>query len=166
MDFTLSVTRKLDKATNNIIEVFTWDPKHKFVNDSKRKIYHLIRNEINKLSIHKKGFKLIDIKYLEEKIIYVYEYNSIIVDLCEQKKIKYIPTLGTKYCKKCLNYKIYKGIGYCVMKGIKVKKKSYYKCNYWTELGDNRVYKQRRPKGDGAVNERVSSSLKRGYCTK
>ena len=138
----LNINRK--KQKDEIWESFTVTPNNKMTSDSKRAIYQKIFNERNKNSIHKLGYKLIEIKDFENIIVYVFEFNDNLKlpKMNESIQIEYSPVLGKKLCNKCYHYKN----GYCKLKGKKLHRKSYYKCFYWVEKSDwNRslhVFKQ------------------------
>lgn len=120
------------KENNIIKEIFTVTPEHHFCFDNKRAIYHQLRFLRNKYSIHRLGYKLIDINYFDKSTTYIFEYNNEkqIPNTTDIIEIKYNPVVGKKYCKKCNNF--FKG--YCIMRGFKINKKSFYKCRYWVEL--------------------------------
>jgi len=157
------VTANRIKCDKNIIECFKWTPQTRYAIDTKRKLFHKIRDAINLMAIHKYGFKLININYFCNEIIYYYNLNkNIPPKISEQKIINYFPVLGKKTCIKCINFKKYNGNGYCVLKGKKIKKKSWYRCLYWQESGliggkQNRIlYKQTRSKRYDKTNRRIS----------
>ena len=155
MKITLSAIRSLEN--NKIVEKFTWQPQHHYYKDTKRQLYHIMRTYINKLAIHQYDYKLIDIQYYDDKILYIYDYNSPPKQLIESISFDYLPVLGEKKCKKCRNYKRYNGKAYCLTKGIKLKKKSHYRCLYWSENVMNNkeeesVYKCRRSKKHDSSN--------------
>lgn len=144
MKITLTVTRA--RYEDKIMEYFTWNPRVSFVNDPKRQIYHIIRNEINKLSIHKNGYTLIDIHYFKDQIIYIYKDSTTVPQkLIEQRIIEYFPILGKKTCSNCLNIRRYHKALFCFLKGIQLEKNSGYKCLYWMENGEKNVHFKRRP---------------------
>lgn len=118
------------KENNIIKEIFTVSPDINYCFDTKRSIYNKLREQRNKYSIHNLGYKLININYFEKSIIYEFEYDNLTIPkINEIIDIKYSPITGKKYCTKCLNYLK----GYCLIKGFKITKKSFYKCLYWME---------------------------------
>ena len=157
MDITIAVNRT--KTENEIIEIFTWQPVHRFANDPSRQFYHLIRNKIVELSMHKEGFILTDIEDWTNKIIYKYKLsNERPSQLMDCAVVKYFPALGKKSCQKCTYYKIYRGKEYCITKGIKLNKNSSYRCLYWVERIEGRnVHHGKRPKRNDKVNERIQN---------
>ena len=127
----IKITATRTKIDNEIHERFTIDPNSKFFKDNKRAIYYKIINERNRMSLHKKGFILDRLFYYEDFSLYIYNYDATkeVPLLTEEKTINYYPVMGKKTCKKCKNK-----IGcYCIMKGIKIEKYSFYRCLYWTE---------------------------------
>jgi hypothetical protein len=119
------------KKDNEIHELFSVQPDNYLCYDSKRKIFHMLREQRNINSIHKYGYALKNIEYLGKSILYVYDYDADrkVPSLYEEINIEYFPFLGKKKCKKCL----YNKGKWCLMKGKEINKHSYYKCFYWTE---------------------------------
>jgi hypothetical protein len=137
---------------DKIYEIFTWQPFVRYTTDSRRMLYHLINRAICYLSIHKYGFKLIDITYEINKTVYVYEFTEKYVNALDKVSFSYFPVLGEKKCKNCLSYKRYKGKEYCGMKNKKINRHSCFRCYYWIErariLRMNYVYQQTRSSCD------------------
>jgi hypothetical protein len=129
MKINLMINRQ--KKDNEIWETFSVYPTISYCFDTKRSIYFTLWELRNKKAIHKLGYKLKEIKELNKNIIYIYEYTNIkeIPKLSENITIDYMPVTGKKKCNKCRFLKN----NFCLMKGIKINKKSYYKCFYWTE---------------------------------
>jgi len=133
MIVTLNINRI--KQENNILEIFSWSPSNsRIIKSDNRRIYHLLRYYINNHAIHKYGYKLLNIIYHDNKILYIYLYESdkYIPKLNEQIEIKYYPVLGKKSCHNCRNYIIYNGNAYCYLRGIKIIKE-WVKCMEWLE---------------------------------
>lgn len=129
MEIKLIITRT--KQNNDIFELFSVQPEIKFCFDSQRKIYHLLREERNKRSIHNNGYLLKNIKYFDKNILYVFDFDlgKKVPLLYEEIIINYNPVMGKKKCNKCL----YNNKEWCLLKGYKINKNSYYKCLYWME---------------------------------
>ena len=146
MQVTVYANRTRD---DRIMEVFTWNPRIRFCVDPARVVYHKIMAAISAMAIHHQGFKLLDIQYNRDAIIYIYEFSEQCpMHMSESQIIEYYPVLGEKTCTKCLNKKIYKGIQYCALKGNTLRRNSHFRCHWWQEAevtGENRnVYKQGR----------------------
>jgi len=137
MTIKLSITRILQQ--DKIVELFTWEPKHRFCIDTKRQLYHKLNKTINDMSIHQYGYKMEDINYYKDKIVYIFQYNDKqkYIPINECKTINYQPVLGKKTCKQCQHKRNYKKTSLCFLKG-KVQKNSWYKCRYWQEKEKDR----------------------------
>ena len=66
MKVALNITRV--KRENEIDEIFHYNPDHQFCYDDKRGIHYRLWHKRNQLSIHKIGYKLIQITYLNKQI--------------------------------------------------------------------------------------------------
>lgn len=140
MKVALNITRV--KRENEIDEIFHYNPDHQFCYDDKREIHYRLWHKRNQLSIHKIGYKLIQITYLNKQIIYTFEFDNElpIPAMYESHTIDYNPVMGQKKCTKCK----YKVKNYCSVRGKEVNKHSYYKCTYWMEKEVVNVFKPRK----------------------
>ena len=162
MIITISVHRL--KYNNKIAEVFTWTPKSRLALDPHRKFYHILRDSITTMAIHKEGFFLLSIRYEKEKVIYFYKDTELQPSkIMDYMVIEYFPVLGEKSCYKCMEYRIFKTNAYCVLKGIKVYKNSSYQCLYWLEKPKVKyVHQQNRPRRYDAPNQTFPRAIKQG----
>ena len=143
MEITVTVNRT--KSENKIKEIFTWNPKTKYANDSSRRLYYLLRMTVAFMSYHN-FLKLLDIIYLDDSIIYEYEYKELKeVKIFENKVIEYNPILGNKDCKRCDKLKYWNGEFYCLNKGKPEKKLNG--CIFWYEGLKTQFLEYRRISG-------------------
>lgn len=163
MIITLNINRI--KNNNIITEIFSWVPANNhIIKSNNRQIFFIIRKHINDNAIHKYNYKLIDINYFNDKIIYTYQYknNKYIPELNKQIKINYLPVLGTKKCSNCNHRIIYKGKYFCLQRGIKLTKE-WYKCMEWFEINleNKNVYRREPTRRYDKNNARVYRNYRR-----
>lgn len=140
------------KKDDEIWEYFWIAPDSHLCYDDKREIYYKIWKQRNKAAIHNDGYKLINIVYLEKKIIYIYDYDETlkIPSYYDKYEIHYNPVLGKKTCYKCQHEKK----SFCSLRGKKLNKYSYYKCTYWMEKerGDSHLFTRKQTNRNDKTN--------------
>lgn len=130
---TVSANRILQD--NVIMEIFTWSPFTRMSVDPERYVYHKIQQCISHMAIHQYGFKLLEIEYLHDKIVYQYAYaDKTPPNIMESQQFNYYPVLGERKCEVCRHRRIYKGTEYCLHKGTKLKRNAHYRCLEWSEI--------------------------------
>lgn len=130
MTINLVITRM--KKENEIWEIYSVFPNTPYAFDSRRQISFALWKARCENSMHDK-LNLLDIRYMNDKIIHIYEYNNVQAEHNKQIQIQYNPMLGKKKCSRCYHEIIINNKSYCHKKGKQNTKNRWYKCLYWKE---------------------------------
>jgi len=147
--------------TNNIIKE-TWICNEKLGLDETRQLFYALRIIRNKNSIGQLGYKLNEIYYNNNNIIYESLFNEGLkikpAPSFERFWIDYVPAISKK-CKNC--YFMQTELNWCMMKNKKITKNLHFKCAWWMEKSMNNledagiVYQCARSKENGGTNSRI-----------
>ncbi len=131
-----SITRRLQKIENKVIEILEVNPKTKILSDSSRSISTFIQNIMSLFSMGH-IYPLSSITQ-ESPFIRIHELKfkgtSEIPKTFSELKFNYIPNLGKKRCSKCLNSRVSEnGQLICKLRGKKIFGDIWKNCLFYIE---------------------------------
>lgn len=134
VNFTIS--RKLHKDNEKIIEILEVNPKNKILADESRSISTFIQNIMSLFSLA--HIFPIDSIIQDSPLIRIHELkykgHTDIPDLYSEIKFNYIPYLGKKKCSECLNHRIMKdGSLICHLRSKKIIGNYWKNCFFYIE---------------------------------
>ena len=124
------------KENDKIVETFSIYPHWSGSFDKQKALYYALWKLSHDLGIGDQ-YKLIERKELTNNIInvYAYEPNKMVPKLSDSFDFIYFPFLGEKKCSKCIHMRIMKDKNsYCKLRGKRLKKDFWYKCDYRQEI--------------------------------
>ena len=121
----VKITKTILKKENKILELFSFSPKHRYIEKRHGTINYVFFYLINRLSIAPEYIlELVsDTNYTHERT-FKYEENKKIPERHIEFDFQYIPFTGKHACKKCYNYEK----GYCIFKEEKLEYDYYQNC--------------------------------------
>jgi len=134
MKIILEVNRQ--KRQSEIIETFSVMPKWSKAFDKQHSLYYILWKLSHDMGIGQ-DYPLLSRKEFQNHIINIYEHQAHkpIPKLHERFEFIYLPTLGTKKCSKCIHRRLmHDNNYYCKVRGKKLKKDYWHKCDYWQEI--------------------------------
>lgn len=133
MKMVLEVNR--NKQKDRIIENFTIRPTFANMFDKQKALYYVVWKLTHDIGIGQ-DYKLVERKEFTNSIINIYEFSEDkpIPPLNDKVEFIYLPFLGEKRCSKCIYKRLLKdNNAYCKLRGKRLKKDLWYKCEYWQE---------------------------------
>lgn len=134
MKITLEVNRRKDKE--QIVENFSVHPQWHRTFDTQLSLYYVLWKLTHDLGLGE-HYKLIERKEFSNHIINVYEYekDKPVPKLNDRFEFIYIPTMGVRTCSKCIHKRLLKDQKhYCNVRGKKLKRDYWHKCDFWQEI--------------------------------
>jgi hypothetical protein len=131
---TLEVNRRKDQE--EIVETFSVNPKWSKAFDRQLSLYYALWKLSHDMGIGE-DYRLIERKEFSNHIINVYEYekDKPVPKLNDRFEFVYIPHMGSKKCSRCIHKRLLKDNNeYCKVRGKKLKKDYWHKCDYWQEI--------------------------------
>lgn len=137
----------------------TWTCNEKFGYDETRRLFYELRFLRNNHSIGQLGYKLLEIYYNSNNIIYEFNYikELPVAPNFERFWIEYTPT-PSKKCRYC--HFRHKRLNWCMMKNKEITKDLHFKCMWWFEKRQDPediefVYQHARSEENDASDRRV-----------
>ena len=131
-----TISRKLHKDNDKIIEILEVNPKNKILTDEGRSISTFIQNIMSLFSLA--HIFPLDSIVQDSPLIRIHELkyrgHQNIPDIYSEIKFNYVPNLGSKKCSECLNHRIMKdGSLMCHLRSKRIIGNFWNTCIFYVE---------------------------------